>query len=263
METYNISVLAGHSNQFQGNEPDIRNRGAILAILLSIIVHVWGGWLFLQVAKEAPSQRRMQPIDVTIVTPTTIPLPPPKLTNPSHQKLSSRSKLPPAPAAQANPIPVLNHVSQPQEIKKITEKTAQPLQALPLVSSREKSVNGSQPLPTPYIPRNPGPMASTNVNSTEGLPVIGPSFDAAYLSNPAPQYPFAARRLKLQGTTIVRVLVTPEGSPRSVRLEKSSGTRILDEAALDAVQHWLFVPARRGNKPITAEVNVPVRFRLN
>jgi protein TonB len=100
-------------------------------------------------------------------------------------------------------------------------------------------------------------------NGPEGLPVIGPSYDAAYLSNPAPQYPAAARFLKLQGTATLRVLVTPEGRPKTIKLEKTSGARILDNAALDAVQHWLFVPARRGDKPIAAEVDVPVRFRLN
>jgi len=93
--------------------------------------------------------------------------------------------------------------------------------------------------------------------------LVGPSYDAAYLSNPVPKYPAAARRLKLQGTATVRVLVSAEGRPRSVTLSKSSGTKILDEAALEAVQQWSFVPARRGSKPVAAEVDVPVRFRLN
>ncbi len=93
--------------------------------------------------------------------------------------------------------------------------------------------------------------------------MIGPSYDAAYLSNPAPRYTAAARWLKLQGTTTVRVLVSADGHPKKVRLEKTSGARILDDAAVDAVRHWLFVPARRGDRRIAAEVDVPVRFRLN
>ena len=94
------------------------------------------------------------------------------------------------------------------------------------------------------------------------MPVIGPSYDAAYLHNTPPQYPPVARRLRLQGTTTIRVLVSAQGCPKSVKLEKSSGVQILDEAALEAVQHWTFVPARQGNQPIAAEVDVPLHFRL-
>ena len=69
--------------------------------------------------------------------------------------------------------------------------------------------------------------------------------------------------MKLQGTTIVRVLVSPEGHPQRVAVETSSGVELLDEAALEAVRQWSFVPARQGQKAIAAEVNVPMRFRLS
>jgi protein TonB len=104
---------------------------------------------------------------------------------------------------------------------------------------------------------------SGTMPDSAGPPVVGPSFDAAYLNNPAPRYPAIARKMRLQGVAIIRVMVTTEGRPNSVRLEKSSGARMLDEAALEAVQHWSFVPARRGDKAVPAEVDVPVRFRLN
>ncbi len=93
-------------------------------------------------------------------------------------------------------------------------------------------------------------------------PVIGPSYDAAYLHNPPPRYPAAARRLKLEGTTVLRVRVSPEGRPTSVAVETSSGVELLDDAAVEAVRQWSFVPARQGDAAIAAEVNVPVRFRL-
>jgi protein TonB len=99
-------------------------------------------------------------------------------------------------------------------------------------------------------------------DSLESLPVIAPVFDAAYLKNPAPAYPPAAKRLRLQGTAIVRVLVNLEGKPESVRLETSSGASVLDDAAVEAVRHWTFVPARQGSRPIVAEVDVPIQFRL-
>lgn len=93
-------------------------------------------------------------------------------------------------------------------------------------------------------------------------PVTGPSYVAAYLHNPPPSYPALARRMKLEGTTIVRVLVSSEGHPQSVAVETSSGVQVLDEAALEAVRQWSFVPAKRGHKAIASEVNVPMSFRL-
>jgi protein TonB len=93
-------------------------------------------------------------------------------------------------------------------------------------------------------------------------PVTPPSFDAAYLSNPAPPYPQAARRAGQQGTVTLRVLVLRTGLPSRVELEKSSGSQLLDVAAQDAVRGWLFVPARRGTDPVESWVLVPVVFRL-
>jgi protein TonB len=94
------------------------------------------------------------------------------------------------------------------------------------------------------------------------LPIEGPSYAAAYLHNAPPRYPAVARRMRLQGTATLRVLVGTDGHPQRVRLEKSSGVQLLDDAALEGVQRWMFVPARQGAKPIAAEVDVPLRFRL-
>jgi protein TonB len=272
MESLNISFLVNPSKPLQVNEPDMLNRNVMAAILLSLLVHCCGGWLFMQVAGEAPVRRRMLPIEVTIVNPVrqkpVIPVPPPTVPRPAHPiKTSPRATSMPAPVAPPKPAPVVEHVNPPQEIKSIAEKTVQPSQPLPAAPSREKALTGAQSLNTPSLARTPAAAVAANttglLNGTEGLPVVGPRYDAAYLSNPVPQYPVAARRLKLQGTATIRVFVSPDGRPKTVKLEKTSGARILDDAALDAVQHWLFVPARRGDKPVAAEVDVPVRFRLN
>jgi protein TonB len=103
--------------------------------------------------------------------------------------------------------------------------------------------------------------SSSSAATGKAVPV-GPRFNASYLHNTPPPYPAPARRLRLEGTATIRVLVGTDGRPRSVRLEKSSGVAILDEAALKAVRGWTFVAARQGSDPVAAEVNVPVRFRL-
>jgi protein TonB len=156
------------------------------------------------------------------------------------------------------------------ELKSVTEKTTHPLPEFTAAPSRETAPAASQASSQPSL-RHAHPFAAAASSRVEAngpkdggaaQPVIGPSYAAAYLSNPAPKYPAAARRLRLQGTATLRVLVSAEGRPMTVTLQKTSGTRVLDEAALDAVQQWSFVPARRGSKPVAAEVDVPLRFTL-
>jgi protein TonB len=94
------------------------------------------------------------------------------------------------------------------------------------------------------------------------VPVTPPIYNAAYLSNPPPDYPVVARRRGQEGLVLLSVLVSETGLPKEVRLAKSAGTPVLDEAALEAVRGWKFVPARQGEKAVAAWVEVPIRFRL-
>lgn len=97
---------------------------------------------------------------------------------------------------------------------------------------------------------------------TEEPQMTPPRFDAAYLKNPAPNYPNMSRRLREVGTVQLRVRVSAAGQALDVLLAKSSGYSRLDEAALAAVQQWKFQPALRGGTAIEAWVLVPVEFSL-
>ena len=89
-----------------------------------------------------------------------------------------------------------------------------------------------------------------------------PTHNAAYLRNPPPRYPLVARRNGEQGTVTLRVLVTREGVPAKVSVEKTSGSSHLDSAALETVRTWRFMPARQGAQPVEAWVLVPIVFKL-
>ena len=89
-----------------------------------------------------------------------------------------------------------------------------------------------------------------------------PVFDAAYLNNPAPVYPLSAKRKSIQGKVFIDVVVKTDGTPEKVLISRTSGSDILDEAALDAVKQWKFVPARRGGQFVQANVVVPVEFKI-
>ncbi len=82
------------------------------------------------------------------------------------------------------------------------------------------------------------------------------------LARTKPVYPSAARRRGQQGVVMVTVEVDADGATLSVDLQRSSGYALLDSAALSAVRHWRFTPARHGGQAVRAAVQVPIRFRL-
>ena len=83
-----------------------------------------------------------------------------------------------------------------------------------------------------------------------------------YLKNPVPVYPESAHRRGYEGTVFLKTLVDKNGFPIKVEIEQSSGHKVLDEAALDAVKAWQFRPARIGDLAIESTVRVPVKFDL-
>ena len=89
-----------------------------------------------------------------------------------------------------------------------------------------------------------------------------PAFEAADRSNPPPMYPAESRRAGEQGKTDLRVLVDAQGLPKVVEIHQSSGFPRLDQAAIDAIRMWKYVPACRVDQPVEAWVIVPVIFRL-
>lgn len=82
-------------------------------------------------------------------------------------------------------------------------------------------------------------------------------------SNPKPEYPAFARRRNQQGTVMVSVSVSEKGHPDRVRLHKSSGYPLLDKSALKTVALWHFLPGTTAGLPVSTEVLIPIRFKLD
>ena len=60
----------------------------------------------------------------------------------------------------------------------------------------------------------------------------------------------------------MRVRLDPEGTAVEIVLRRPSGFQMLDRAALAAVKSWHFLPAMRDGRPVSAWVEIPVRFHL-
>lgn len=95
-----------------------------------------------------------------------------------------------------------------------------------------------------------------------GNPKASPKFTGGGLSNAPPRYPYLARRRGQEGRVVLLVQVSAAGDAVAVRLRESSGHRLLDEAAVEAVKTWRFIPANRAGQAVSGSVAVPVSFRL-
>ncbi len=86
--------------------------------------------------------------------------------------------------------------------------------------------------------------------------------EATVLNSIEPAYPVAAARARDEGTVFVRAEVDATGKPGNVEVARSSRSRDLDRAAVDAVKQWTFEPAIRDGKAVASTVQVPVEFTL-
>jgi periplasmic protein TonB len=80
--------------------------------------------------------------------------------------------------------------------------------------------------------------------------------------NPQPRYPMVARKRGFEGRSVVRARVSASGSVLTAEVTQSSGHRILDVAAREAVASWQFEPAVREDRAIAGQIDIPIEFRL-
>lgn len=163
----------------------------------------------------------------------------------------------PVPLQPAAPTPQ----TPPPKVRERPQPTPRPVLAIP---AETVSTPPAFTVPAPIIA--PTTPVSTPT-AAPAAPVASPSisaarFDAAYLHNPRPTYPPMSRRLGEEGKVLLKVRVSADGRPLAVDLEKTSNFTRLDEAALDVVKRWRFVPAKRGDEAVEASVIVPLVFRL-
>ena len=179
----------------------------------------------------------------------------------------------PARSALSEALPIMVSLITPQPIVEKPQVPPKPLPIKPRVATPappvpqqiiataptapEPALAPAPPPPTP-IAAAPPPAPTAAI----AVPVVPPNFSASYLENPAPAYPSLSRRVGEQGKVMLRVLVNARGTADTVELRSSSGSSRLDDAAVESVKHWRFVPARQGDQPVPAWVLVPITFSL-
>lgn len=249
---------------------------------------------------EVSAAERLTP-DVEAVAPATeispaAVAPALDLAQPQQIDIALSQLVPPAPESQVAPELALEHLPEAQVRPAQTSDTAPTALTTPTTPTTPpvppKALATATVRPTPDLdasarPRsaakvtapNAGATAAPNSASTGNTGLTGNAsgsaqpgagtepaltaarFDADYLHNPAPAYPAQSRRLKEEGTVLLLVRVSVEGTPLSVEVRNSSGFERLDEAGLQAVRQWRFVPAKRGGENVAASVLVPIQFK--
>jgi protein TonB len=79
----------------------------------------------------------------------------------------------------------------------------------------------------------------------------------------APDYPRLAKQAGITGTVHVNVLLDEEGNVIDAIIAKSSGTKSLDDAALQAAGQCKFKPGIQNGRPVKCWVTFPYVFELN
>jgi protein TonB len=188
-------------------------------------------------------------LQASLITPA--PSPEPTRVTPRVEPLPSQKPTQPVARREAPALPRLAAIADAPAAVSIPPQDTSPAEPAPIDATISATTAPAA-----------APSQNTTESAAEALPASPPRFDAAYLLNPKPAYPSMSRRLGEEGRVMLWVMVEADGLPSKVEVRTTSGHARLDQAAVDAVRNWKFVPARRGSEPVSAPVIVPMSFTL-
>lgn len=185
----------------------------------------------------------------------------------------------PVPIAQARtttslmvPEPTLV-ISAKREKPKV-ETPPPAVEAAKLEAPKAEAVNGSLPAgsgvatfapvqttaPAPAIKAAPTQVAMISPRAPAADVIVPPSYDRSKVAQP--KYPAQAYRNGDQGEVLLSVLVGADGKAKRVSVDRTSGSTLLDRAAMDTVRAWQFSPGMRNGVPQEAARQVAIGFKL-
>lgn len=77
-----------------------------------------------------------------------------------------------------------------------------------------------------------------------------------------PDYPAEARKKKIEGRVVVRLIVDSAGLPAHCAVHAAEPDGYFEEAALAAARKTRFIPGKKGGRPVQCLVLLPFDFRL-
>ena len=197
-----------------------------ITILLAALLH--GGialWLFAPETQPLPEKQPLKISLLATIAETTTNVAS-KVTPPQKKPEPEIKPAPVEPQTPVKPVP------EPEKVEKQLEK-----------------------IPEPVIePSPPAPDAVATARYEQLL--------VAWLEKHK-KYPRRAKRLRIEGEAILRILIDRSGQTRQVMLAQRTGNRLLDKAALEMAQRANPFPPMPQNDPRSQlEFDVPVAFVL-
>ncbi|WP_025915768.1 energy transducer TonB [Herminiimonas sp. CN] len=175
-----------------------------------------------------------------------------------HSATVSTPAAPPHAGSHALPPPVRPQKPQPRRLAPARKPAAPASNLPPATPPSTPAAAPQQPVaqPDPAVP-------SRAPEATAATAKTGVAIPAAYAAhNRKPEYPLMSRRFNEQGTAVLQVLVTADGSAGDVQIVTSSGHALLDQSALTAVRNWRFVAATQDGKAVSEWYQISIPYTL-
>jgi len=181
------------------------------------------------------------------------------------------------PVARAGPLPPAEH---PRAVRSASNLTPDGHVITPLEIPEHPAQINDDSGPPPVnigVPGGTGGPGVTNPMITwipPGLPNIAPPppvaapkpvqvshlMDGYLIFRVQPQYPQVARFAHIQGSVVLRALISRDG--RIEKLQVVSGQTMLVHSAINAVSQWRYRPYILNNEPVEVETQITVNFTL-
>lgn len=200
------------------------------------------------------------PTDRSLETQATPAPPVPAEEPPPPTKAESVSPLPdPQPLRLPDPPPPVISAATPDEEStppstkpKITQQQSPP--------SSAEAFETSVPFPK-QSEQQPSPQmaAAKATNAASRYETIEKPY---YLKRGKPEYPIEAKRLKQEGVVLLALFINERGRLDKIEVVQTSGSPLLDQAAIAAERRSRFRPAYRGRHAFACKAEVPYRFVL-
>jgi protein TonB len=215
--------------------------GAVLGIL------VYGGAAGLALwAQSSAGKQERQDVAVTFVKPPPPPPPPP----------------PAAPRQQPRPKPRTDKpqtVLQQAIVAPTTVPQEKPPEQEPVENTSTEGVEGG--IEGGEVGGVPGGIVGGVVDSSDARMEFDERMThPQFLSGPSPQYTERALEREVQGTIVVRCVVTAEGKVYGCKVLKS--LPYMDRAVIDALERRRYKPATLGGKAVEVNYNFKITLRL-
>ena len=211
-------------------------------IALSAVVHFVlgsiGGSLFPHVRHEAAAPPQIVDIyRLETPTPTPVPVPTPRIVST------------PQPAAHGSSEPRIHAPSHPRRSLKpgpTAVATAPPPHGTPAPPGPSNTASPAVPAASPAAP---------------ATPVV--AIPADFVDKVVPDYPDLAQQENVEGQVTVMVTIGPDGRVENAVVFRSSGSRLLDDAALAAARASTFRPPLENGLPVTRDYLIVYTFALD